>query len=320
MYTYSFSQWMLFFYIYCFFGWIFESTYVSLKKRRFVNRGFLNGPAIPIYGEGAIMMLFVTLPFKGNYVLEYCLGLIGATALEFVVGALMEQVFKVKYWDYSNQPFNFKGYICLSSSLCWGLLSVLLAEIIHEPISVLVTGLSSTVVLILSSVITIIFAVDAFISAKEAWDLRVILIAITKAKEEMQEFEEKLNQKLEETKEVIGDKLEGTKEAIGEKLEESREAFEEKMIEKKEAWEEKKESFEEKIEGTKDAISDRLEETKGALEIRKEALVASERYNELVNKLNGSKNLILRRNPGATSRSLSEALDNLKENMGLNKK
>lgn len=57
MYTYAWYHWLTFFYVYCFFGWIFESTYVSLKQRHFVNRGFLRLPMLPLYGTGAVMML-----------------------------------------------------------------------------------------------------------------------------------------------------------------------------------------------------------------------------------------------------------------------
>ena len=66
MYTYTWYQWLLIFYTYCFFGWIFESTYVSCKTRRFVNRGFLRLPMLPLYGTGAVMMLWVSLPLKHN--------------------------------------------------------------------------------------------------------------------------------------------------------------------------------------------------------------------------------------------------------------
>ncbi len=66
MYHYTFIQWLFFFYFYCFFGWIFESTYVSICKRKFVNRGFMRGPFLPIYGSGAIMMLVVSMPFSGQ--------------------------------------------------------------------------------------------------------------------------------------------------------------------------------------------------------------------------------------------------------------
>lgn len=117
MYTYTWYQWLTFFYLYCFFGWIFESTYVSLKQKRFVNRGFLRLPMLPLYGSGAVMMLWVSIPFQDSLILTYISGVIGATVLEYVTGYVMERLFKVRYWDYSNQPFNIHGYICLSSSI-----------------------------------------------------------------------------------------------------------------------------------------------------------------------------------------------------------
>ena len=63
MYTYTWYQWLAFFYVYCFLGWIFESTYVSLKQKRLVNRGFLRLPMLPLYGSGAVMMLWVS-PYR----------------------------------------------------------------------------------------------------------------------------------------------------------------------------------------------------------------------------------------------------------------
>ena len=113
---YTLQQWILYFYVYCFLGWIFESCYVSFRKKEWVNRGFLHGPFLPIYGSGAVMMLFVSEPFKDNLILTYFAGVLGATLLELVTGAVMEDLLKVRYWDYSNQKFNYKGYICLSSS------------------------------------------------------------------------------------------------------------------------------------------------------------------------------------------------------------
>ena len=92
MYEYTWYQWLTFFFIYCFFGWIFESTYVSAKTGRFVNRGFLRLPLLPLYGTGAVMMLWVSLPVKDNLLLVYLTGVIAATLLEYVTGWGMEAV------------------------------------------------------------------------------------------------------------------------------------------------------------------------------------------------------------------------------------
>ena len=131
---YTTQQWLLYFYVYCFLGWIFESCYVSFRKKQWVNRGFLHGPFLPIYGSGAVMMLFVSEPFKDNLILTYFAGVVGATLLELVTGAAMEALLKVRYWDYSNQKFNYKGYICLSSSVAWGFLTILMNEVFHPAI------------------------------------------------------------------------------------------------------------------------------------------------------------------------------------------
>lgn len=64
MYQYTFRQWLVFFYFYCIFGWIYESTLVSLKSRKLTNRGFMKGPWIPLYGNGTVIVLFSTLPFQ----------------------------------------------------------------------------------------------------------------------------------------------------------------------------------------------------------------------------------------------------------------
>ena len=105
-----------------------------LKQKRFVNRGFLRLPMLPLYGSGAVMMLWVSLPFQDSLILTYISGVIGATALEYVTGYVMERLFKIRYWDYSNQPFNVHGYICLSSSIAWGFLTIFMTHLIHKPI------------------------------------------------------------------------------------------------------------------------------------------------------------------------------------------
>ena len=113
--NYTWIQWLFFFYFYCFFGWCFESSYVSIKERKPVNRGFMRGPFLPLYGTGALMMLIVSAPFRDNLFLTYIAGCIGATVLEYATGVVMEALFRVRYWDYSDQPFNFQGHICLGS-------------------------------------------------------------------------------------------------------------------------------------------------------------------------------------------------------------
>ena len=182
---YTVQQWILYFYVYCFLGWIFESCYVSLRKRQWVNRGFLHGPFLPIYGSGAVMMLFVSEPFKDNLILTYFAGVVGATLLELVTGAVMEALLKVRYWDYSNQKFNYKGYICLSSSVAWGFLTILMNEVFHPAILHLLAIVPKMADEIFVWIVSAGLAADLCISVRDAIDLRNILVGMENLRKEV---------------------------------------------------------------------------------------------------------------------------------------
>lgn len=192
-FQYNLAQWLLFFYIYCFFGWCIESAYVSIHKKKFVNRGFMRGPFLPLYGSGAVMMLFVTIPVRDSLVLTYIFGAIGATILEYITGACMEALFKVRYWDYSDNPFNIHGYVCLGTTLAWGLLTILMVRFIHEPVEHLILSLNQTLQDVLATVLTIYVTSDMALSFKAALDIRTMLEKMTKVKEEMEKVQGRLD-------------------------------------------------------------------------------------------------------------------------------
>lgn len=192
MYHYSILQWMLFFYIYCFFGWIIESTYVSVCTGNWVNRGFMRGPVIPIYGTGAIIILFAVIPFRTSPILVFIIGTIAASVLEFVTGIVMERIYKVRYWDYSDKPFNLCGYICLFNSLCWGVLSILLIYLVHSWVEKGVLFLNDMVLLSIDSGISSLFIVDLFNSSTTAVELKKMLANSQKLKDDLMNVHNKM--------------------------------------------------------------------------------------------------------------------------------
>ena len=192
MYTYTWYQWLGCFYIYCFAGWIFESTYVSIRTGRFVNRGFLRLPMLPLYGTGAVMMLWVSLPVQDHMILVYLSGVLAATALEYVTGWAMERLFKVKYWDYSNQKYNLNGYICLTSSIAWGFLTILLTEVLHPPVERLLFRLPVPLAVGGVCFITVIFLYDTVQSVRDALALGRALEAMTRLKAELDDVQVQL--------------------------------------------------------------------------------------------------------------------------------
>ncbi|MCC8067046.1 MAG: hypothetical protein LIO94_08095 [Clostridiales bacterium] len=191
MEVYTFSQWVLFFYIYCFLGWLFECTYVSIKEKHWVNRGFLKGPLLPIYGSGAICILIVTIPFRDSVPLMCLVGMAAAAVLEYVTGAVMERLFRVRYWDYSDRFLNLNGYICLASVLCWSVMTILVVDVIQVRLERLVLAVDEQITANLVFVITPFVTADVVTSFHAAMNLRNILIQWDRVREEIEKLNER---------------------------------------------------------------------------------------------------------------------------------
>ncbi|MCM1251539.1 MAG: hypothetical protein NC321_01860 [Clostridium sp.] len=190
---YSMTQWLFFFYFYSFCGWCFESAYVSIKERKWVNRGFMRGPFLPLYGSGALMMFVVSMPFQDNVVLTYFAGCIGATALEYVTGVVMETLFKIRYWDYSDKKFNFQGRICLTSTIAWGFLTIGMTRIVHRPVEQFVLAIPKDILGYVTFLLTIFIVADFALSFKAALDIYDILVKMQRVKEEMVRMQKRLD-------------------------------------------------------------------------------------------------------------------------------
>ena len=112
---------ILYFFTYGFFGWCTEVAFAAFKQGKFVNRGFLNGPICPIYGVGVSVVVSFLTPLEESLILLYAASTILVTFIEWLTGYLMDKIFHHKWWDYSNQPLNIGGYVCLLFSLIWGI-------------------------------------------------------------------------------------------------------------------------------------------------------------------------------------------------------
>ncbi|MDE6920201.1 MAG: putative ABC transporter permease [Lachnospiraceae bacterium] len=186
---YTFSTWLFFFYFYCFLGWIWETCYVSVLKAKWVNRGFMRGPFLPIYGSGAIVVLIFTLPFRTSPGLVFVVGMVSATILEYFTGVAMEQMFHVRYWDYSNQRLNLNGHICVTSSLAWGMFSVILTLYGHTPVERLVSRMSINTLEVIVFVLTVYISIDMAESVREAINLKEVLLSLEENNEEFRRLQ-----------------------------------------------------------------------------------------------------------------------------------
>lgn len=122
------------FFIYAFLGWCTEVSYAALVTGKFINRGFLNGPVCPVYGFGVVIVLGCLTPLSENLLILFIGSVILTSILEWLTGFVLEKLFHQRWWDYSDQPFNLNGYICLRFSIAWGLACVFVVRLLHPTI------------------------------------------------------------------------------------------------------------------------------------------------------------------------------------------
>lgn len=232
MFHYNMVQWLFFFYFYSFCGWCFESAHVSVRTGKFVNRGFMRGPFLPLYGCGAIMMFVVSMPFQDNVVLTYFAGCVGATVLEYVTSVVMDALFDVRYWDYSYKKIHFQGRICPSSTIAWGFLTIWMTRLVHRPVEQMMLAIPPKILGYVTFLTTIYIAADFALSFKAAMDLRRVLVKMQRVKEEMVHMQKRLDviiafnneekeqkslereMKMDELAESLGQRFSSIKEAI----------------------------------------------------------------------------------------------------------
>ena len=200
------------FFIYSFLGWAWESAYVSIKNKKLVNRGFINGPLCTIYGAGAVTIYLLLRPFEKNLALLYLGGVITATALDYVTGWIMETVFHTRWWDYSNKKFNLHGYISLASSLLWGAFSILLLKLLQPFVSWITSLYPQSIGEVILAVVSVLYGIDFGISAYTAFGLSKTFGKVEDMLEELISYME--NSRLYETREEIREKLEGIRGSI----------------------------------------------------------------------------------------------------------
>lgn len=200
--------------IYSFLGWCAEVVFAACRHGKFVNRGFLNGPVCPIYGFGVALVLWLLEPVKDSLGWLFLGSVVITSALEFFIGFIMESFFHDKWWDYSNNPFNIKGYVCLEFSLIWGIACVLVVDVIHPVIQSFIDLIPVRTGWWLICIFAVIMAADALITLIE-------LLKLPKRFRALEEVEKMMTA----VSDTVGEKVlyEGY-----DRLKEQREAFEER--------------------------------------------------------------------------------------------
>ena len=271
------------FIVYAVIGWCSEVAYAALDTGKFVNRGFLNGPYCPIYGFGISLAVFLP-EIQNSLFFLFLGGVIIAGFIEYTSGKLLERIFGRKWWDYSDKPYNIKGYICLKFSLFWGFACTFIVLILHPIIYGIIKIVPFLIGVIILTVVLVFFAIDCGIT----------VATIMKFNERLKRMNE-IAQRIHHLSDEVGENIyENVTEAL-----------------------EKKEKFEEEHEEQIVKIAEKKENIKLGAEVRKiEGRMEIERLKEqyrnmLEEKINGH-NRLMKAFPKMTSDSHNETLQRLK--------
>ena len=224
------------FIMYAFVGWCCEVIFAALCDGKFVNRGFLAGPVCPIYGFGVLIVVCVLNPIKDNIFVLFIGSVLLTSALEFAAGWALERFLHQKWWDYTDIPFNIKGYVCLKFSLLWGLACVFVVKLVHPTLFALVMKIPRIVGIVLLSVF---FA--ALVS-----DLTITLFALLRLPGKLRAMEE-IEEALRRVSDTIGSGLSDTTLRAAQKNSDIKERAEAQINEKRAELEKLREKYKKTI-------------------------------------------------------------------------
>ena len=166
------ATWFAIFIFYSFAGWLIEVLISFIQKRKIINRGFLVGPICPIYGTGALLLSLVVNSTESPLVI-FCVAVVASAILEYVVSYLMEKIFRVRWWDYADQPFNLNGRICISAALSFGVIGVLMLKVITPALLGMIGSLPVAVLYIIAGLLAAWLVFDILLSLWLIFGVRV---------------------------------------------------------------------------------------------------------------------------------------------------
>ena len=248
------------FFIYAFLGWCTEVSFAALTSGKFVNRGFLNGPVCPIYGCGVVIVLFFLEPLRENTLLLFLGSVVLTSVLEWLTGFVLERIFHQRWWDYSNEPFNLGGYICLRFSIAWGLACLLVVDVIHPTIHWLITLIPHTLGLVLLAVFSAAMVVDLAATVRTIARINRQLTQLDELAGRIKSLSNELGESLAER--VLdaaekGGELRDNLEDVKDALEQRRDEFQDGLEDMKDALAQRRDEFQDGLEDVKDALAQR---------------------------------------------------------------
>lgn len=166
------EQYILLFFIYSFAGWLMESTGDLIKKKKFVNRGFLIGPYCPIYGCGVLLITILLQKYNNDIPLTFLLSILICGTLEYMTSYIMEKIFKARWWDYSTKKFNINGRICLETLIPFGIAGTFIIYIANPFLLKYIEMIPNIVMHVGIGILIFLYIIDLIVSLKIILNLK----------------------------------------------------------------------------------------------------------------------------------------------------
>ncbi len=170
----SIGQLAIWFFIYSFFGWMMECIVIRIQLKRWENRGFARLPFCVIYGFGVLIAFTIFKPIEHNYIALFGFGSICATAFEFMTAQVMLKLFGEVWWNYDHLPFNYKGILCLQSTVGWGIIAMLVFGVINPVLESLVMMINPEVAAFVGGLLTLSYLTDFTINFTKKLNVNLI--------------------------------------------------------------------------------------------------------------------------------------------------
>lgn len=183
-----FAQYVIYFVIYSFCGWLHELWYDAVFHHKLHLRGFLSLPILPIYGLSSVAIIILVRPYATNPFLVFMAAALVVTAFEYITSVLLEKVFHISLWNYDDMPLNIKGRVSLFTSLGFGVLGLLLCYVLQPFFSSFIGQMNPQTVFVIGIILFAVVALDITHSVSSLVCLRIDMKQVRGTLDDIQDY------------------------------------------------------------------------------------------------------------------------------------
>lgn len=174
------TKYIILFFIYAFIGWLLEVITMLISEKKFINRGFMMGPVVPIYAIGALLISLLLKKYESDLIILFIMSTIICSILEYLISFIMEKLFQLRWWDYSKRSFNLNGRICLGNAIAFGFLGTLVIKVLNPFFFMLIDCFIPNTAPIIAFVLGSLFIIDFLVSFNVTYNLKNITKNVNK--------------------------------------------------------------------------------------------------------------------------------------------